>query len=506
MTEVASRAAQGQSIIDTISRQGGSKLGVQAHRAGSRPAQKAHEDDVSNDQGHDRPVEKAIIRNQRNAAKPADAAAKVSEKPHRGNVDEDESEPSFEATIDTLGAQTPSESPEAPTSANPPAPWTLPPAPVAAQEASPKDDSGSSAASVTNLGIPGHMLKQSSVVALLDARQRLMAAQDEMPATGPAVEETVTTGVAVHSREAHWIFDDANANAASRARAFDTQANKTVTENPLSAMTAATTDKSNDGASRLWSDTTLAARGAQPAPAADAAPQQNFNGTQNGSSGSRNQNATTDAVPRRILDTAAAAPVEHITRETSEAPDAMSAVTQQVRSGVLTALADDGGSAETVVPRQPAERPPAAGYVLRSIDLTLSPPDLGTVRLKLSLKANALDIDAETSKAATAKLLDDDRKGLEQSLRDAGYDVKSLKVSDISASSNSNLNSTLNNGGSSFQDGTQARANFGGRQDDGMSRGEGGTPDQSQQRRRDDSHKSSAAELTSGRQANAIYI
>ena len=32
-----------------------------------------------------------------------------------------------------------------------------------------------------------------------------------------------------------------------------------------------------------------------------------------------------------------------------------------------------------------------------------------------------------------AKLLDGDRKGLEQSLRDAGYDVKSLKIADASA-------------------------------------------------------------------------
>ncbi|MFA7306094.1 MAG: flagellar hook-length control protein FliK [Hyphomicrobium sp.] len=502
MTEVASRAAQGQSIIDTISRSGSSKPGAQM-RAASRSTPKAHDADVADDQVRDRPADKADVRDQRAASKSVDTSAKVSEKPHRENEGDDGSETSFEATIDTLGSQASSGNAQATILANPPTVWNTAPAQGAAQDQTSNDDSQSAAPNVKSATIPGHILKQASIVALLDARQRLMAAQDTTPATKPAVEETVTAPIAVHSREAHWIFDDPNAG--SRARVSETSANKGITENPLSALAAATASKSDDGMAKLSSDMTLAAR-AEQTPAADAAPQQNFNGAQGGRSGSREQSGSSDASPRRISDASAVAPAEHITHETPETPDIMSAATQQVRSGVLTALADDSGSAETFSPRQIPDRPPVAGQVLRTIDLTLSPPDLGTVRLKLTLKASALDINAETSKAATAKLLDDDRKGLEQSLRDAGYDVKSLKVSDISASFNSNLNSSLNNGGSSFQDGSQARANLGGRQDDGMPRREGGMPDQSQQRRRDDSQKSSAAEVASGRQANAIYI
>jgi flagellar hook-length control protein FliK len=249
-----------------------------------------------------------------------------------------------------------------------------------------------------------------------------------------------------------------------------------------------------------------AARSAEPQATTGTAPQQNFGDTQGGGAGSHKESATPDAGARRILDASASTPVENIVQDVPETPPPLSAATQQVRSGVLTALTGDHTSAEPFTPRQPADQPPAAGYVLRSIDLTLSPPDLGTVRLKLSLKASALDIDAEASKAATAKLLDDDRKGLEQSLRDAGYDVKNLKISDISSSSNSNLNSSLNNGSSTFQDGSQARANLGGRQDEGMPRREGEMPDQSQQRRRNDSQQPSSADIASGRQANAIYI
>jgi hypothetical protein len=504
MTEVASRAAQSQSIVDTISRSGSSKPGAQTYRAVSRSTPKAHDADVADDQVRDRPGDKADVRDQRAASKSVDTSAKVSEKPHRENDGDDPSETSFEATIDTLGSQTSSGNAQAATLTNAPASWNTAPAPAAAQDQTSNDGSQSAAPNVRSATIPGHILKQASVVALLDARQRLMEAQDTTSATEPTVEETVTAPIAVHSREAHWIFDDPNAG--SRTRVSETSASKGITENPLSALAAATASKSDDGMAKASSDMTLAARGAEHAPAADAAPRQNFSGAQDGRSGSREQSGSSDASPRRILDASAVAPAEHITHETSETPDTISAATQQVRTGVLTALADDSGSAETFSPRQIPDRPPVTGQVLRTIDLTLSPPDLGTVRLKLSLKASALDINAETSKAATAKLLDDDRKGLEQSLRDAGYDVKSLKVSDISSSSNSNLNSSLNNGGSSFQDGSQARANPSGRQDDGMPRREGGMPDQSQQRRRDDSQKSSAAEVASGRQANAIYI
>ncbi len=494
MTEVASRAAQGQSIIDTIS----SRSPAQTYR-GSRPSPKAQDADVSSDRVRDRPAGRTNIREQRADPKSIDKSTKVSEKSQRESRSDDDVQASFEATVDTLGGQ---EAQPAPAAINPPLAWTAPPATGPAPETASNDDSA--ATNVTNAVIPGHILKQASVVALLEARQRLMAAQDTTPVAEPDVEDTVTTPVSVQSREAHWIFDDRNAG--SDTRMFEAVTTKTNAENALSALTAAAGSKGDTGAPKLSTDMIGAARSAEPQPTAGTAPQQNFGDTQGGGSGSRKESATPDAGARQILDASTSTPVENITQDIPEIPAPLSAATQQVRSGVLTALAGDRTSAEPFTPRQPADQPPAAGYVLRSIDLTLSPPDLGTVRLKLSLKASALDIDAEASKAATARLLDDDRKGLEQSLRDAGYDVKSLKISDISSSSNSNLNSLLNNGSSTFQDGSQARANLGGRQDDGMPRRDGEMPDQSQHRRRNDGQQPSSADVANGRQANAIYI
>lgn len=494
MTEVASRAAQGQSIIDTIS----SRSPAQTYR-GSRPSPKAQDADVSSDRVRDRPAGRTNIREQRADPKSVDKNTKVSEKSQRESRSDDDVQASFEATVDTLGGQ---EAQPAPASINPPLAWSAPPATGPAPETASNDDSA--ATSVTNAAIPGHILKQASVVALMEARQRLMAAQDTTPTADSNVEETVTTPVSVQSRESHWIFDDRNAGSDSRM--FETVTNKTNAENALSALNAAAGSKGDTGAPKHSTDMIGAARSAESQPTAGTAPQQNFGDTQGGGSGSRKESATPDAGARRILDASTSTPVENITQDIPETPAPLSAATQQVRSGVLTALTGDRTSAEPFTPRQPADQPPAAGYVLRSIDLTLSPPDLGTVRLKLSLKASALDIDAEASKAATARLLDDDRKGLEQSLRDAGYDVKSLKISDISSSSNSNLNSSLNNGSSTFQDGSQARANLGGRQDDGMPRRDGEMPDQSQHRRRNDGQQPSSADVANGRQANAIYI
>lgn len=178
MTEVASRAAQSQSIVDTISRSGSSKPGAQTYRAVSRSTPKAHDADVADDQVRDRPGDKADVRDQRAASKSVDTSAKVSEKPHRENDGDDASETSFEATIDTLGSQTSSGNAQAATLTNAPASWNTAPAPAAAQDQTSNDGSQSAAPNVRSATIAGHILKQASVVALLDARQRLMEAQE----------------------------------------------------------------------------------------------------------------------------------------------------------------------------------------------------------------------------------------------------------------------------------------------------------------------------------------
>jgi hypothetical protein len=502
MTEAAARAAQSQVLIETMSKAGSAKGGAQAHSRGSKPVHQTSDIGNTNDKARDPSANKAA---RKDTVSNREATTKVSEKPrHRSDKDGDQDN-SFEATIDNLGVQSPLDAKA--TASNlitTPAAWSG----IVAQQQTQNNGRGDVAATdFKNAGLPGHLLKQESVVALLDARQRLLSAQDrqDLPAD-QMTEETVTTPMTVNARETHWAFD--KATAAASTRTFESLREKGAQVSPLATATAgeAQAQHAVDGKSAKASLDAIGRPLAQSASVADASPQQNFDGAQDGRSGAREQ-PSANAGSRRIVDTSAPALADRISYDRSEAADNISAPTQQVRSGILTALKGDAGTAPMPNAPQMIDRPSLAGQVLRTIDLTLSPPDLGTVRLKLSLRASALDIDAEASKAATAKMLDDDRQGLEKSLRDAGYDVKSLKIAETSATANSSLNTSLNNAGSSFQDGSQARANFASHQDGNMQRQGGGTSDQSHQHPRDNKQQASPApDVGNTRQANAIYI
>ena len=333
---------------------------------------------------------------------------------------------------------------------------------------------------------PGNLLKQDSIIALLDARQRLLSPHDAKDTTSSANidpdaranETTVATTMTVQSQQSHWFFGD-TANS-SNPRVLETLMAKDGKTNPVMAsVSTPVSTEAKDVATKSTANWCSPVQASHVAAANDASPRQAFDGQQGSASNGREQMPSGNTSDKRDSDVKALSPIDHKPVDTTDLPGAMSGATQQVKNGVLNALTGDKGSApQPNAPQLPQDRPVIPGQVLRSIDLTLSPPDLGTVRLKLSLKSNALDIDAEASKASTAKLLDDDRKGLEQSLRDAGYDVKNLKIADASSSSNANLNNPQNGAGSSFQDGNQGRMNFAGRQDNGnMQRRDGAMPD-----------------------------
>lgn len=71
---------------------------------------------------------------------------------------------------------------------------------------------------------------------------------------------------------------------------------------------------------------------------------------------------------------------------------------------------------------------PGGGSPVKILHLQLSPADLGTVTLRLSLKGDALSIELDVSRHETAQLLKNDRDALSSILRAAGYAVDGVTV------------------------------------------------------------------------------
>ena len=132
----------------------------------------------------------------------------------------------------------------------------------------------------------------------------------------------------------------------------------------------------------------------------------------------------------------------------------------------LMATSDSSDVAQINYPQFDVKGPAVNGQVLRTIDVTLAPAELGSVRLRLSLKDNVLAIEAEASKTSTAKMLTDDRDALEKSLKDAGYDVSAVRISGVSTDNSSSGTLGANSFTSSGQGYQDSRAAFSfGRQD-----------------------------------------
>lgn len=253
---------------------------------------------------------------------------------------------------------------------------------------------------------------------------------------GAAPDGQVSAKVTVHAQETHWFTGERMAVAAKIDEAAMASVSKAEAASEvvsLAAKPVATkppADTAVPAAKASASEPNLPAIAIDPTPGHDApgndAP---------GNGGASMRHGEGDAHRAKAGESVAVVAKSAVaTSEVGQAPAAATLpAVQQVKQIVLDALAGK----ETAPPAAPTvpDRPAAPGYVLRSIEVTLAPPDLGAVRLKLSLKDNALAIDAQASKASTAAMLKDDRGVLEQNLREAGYDVAAVRISDVSAGS-----------------------------------------------------------------------
>ena len=363
---------------------------------------------------------------------------------------------------------------------------------------------------------PANLLRQDSIAALIDAKARLTpsddiskAAEVTTPDTLPLQQDlqsdvfdnvTDRTPATVNGQETHWNFND-KAIATAALQASGAQSEDHTAQRVLSPFRFAETQQKPIGPSDDSSPPVQVQ--AVTAPTSADTSDGSFLADKDQTGPRLQQPATGDPAIRKIVKPESADSIERLLTVDPKPSQGPVNVTAQVRNGVVDALAGTTGelnSSATVADLQ--DRAPSPPPVLRSLDLTLSPPDLGSVRLRMSLKSNALEIEADASKAATAKILIDDRTSLERGLRDAGYDVTSLKITDVSSSNATNSSGQQANGSPS-RDGDQARTSFAGQGD--SQRRESATFGQPQRRQQDQSQKASA-DLASGGAGGAVYI
>jgi chemotaxis protein MotD len=439
------------------------------------------------------------------------SAEKPSRRPHDDSEKSDDHGNSFEATIDNIDRPAPQNTAAA---AGQTADWN---AMLAlgqmildrSQKSSSGKSDGEPASSIGSAPVSAKAPKHESTTALQLAKQRLLASDAAANAdVAQPTDEEVTSAIIVRSRETHWGFG--NTATAASSHATTVSSGNSTAANPLASFAAIGLAKNDDRAAATTTSEPVKPVLVESSPvdaARDAPDQQSFSDKREAGSGPRDRSSNSIKGPAG-LEAFASKSVDKIVTDDTGTTVGMSNATQQVRNGVLNALTGGMGEASQANASLPSQnRPMAPGQVIRTMELTLSPVDLGSVTLRLSLKSNVLSVEAEATKASTAKLLSDDRDALTKSLRDAGYDVSTLKITDAGASAATAVPAAATTSGMQFQDNGQTRMGFAQRQDGDLQRRDGSTPDQSQQRSRNNSPQNSAAtDAANTRQANAIYI
>ncbi|WP_045834913.1 flagellar hook-length control protein FliK [Hyphomicrobium sp. 99] len=485
---------------------------VSAHREGSKQTQddKSDSQDVAEDYSKPKVAatsDRAVSRTEKSSSR----------KPTKS--DAADSEASFAETIDSIGQQEPKPGSNVERTDNWPQSTLV--AAVAGNipiEQKTPETVPQSAENSQRPIRPASLLSQDSIAALIDAKARLMPSGDGPKAADVATQDVSLpqqelqpdvlssamepTPATVNGQETHWNFNDktivAAALQASGLQSEESLAPRGFSSPRVSASVQKPADSPTDPLPRAQVQ-------AVTGPAADT-PDNSFLPDKDQTGPHLQQPATTDAASAKASQSESSNSIDRVFSVDPKPAQNAGNVTTQVRNGVLDALAGKAGElAPSTATADLQDRAPSPPPVLRSLDLTLSPPDLGSVRLRMSLKSNSLEIEADASKAATAKILNDDRTSLERGLRDAGYDVASLKITDISSSNAMSSNGQQTNGSPS-REGDQARSNFAGQQDGNSQRRDGATSDQAQRRPQDHSQKTAAGDPTNSRAGGAVYI
>ena len=120
-------------------------------------------------------------------------------------------------------------------------------------------------------------------------------------------------------------------------------------------------------------------------------------------------------------------PTRGLAPTTQSASSPMQQIADKIVSELPASEPDSGRAAPATTPR------PAALQPVKVLTIQLHPADLGTVTVRMSLKADAMDVQVEVGRRSTARLIDADRDALTSLLRSAGYHVEGLTVRAVEA-------------------------------------------------------------------------
>lgn len=168
------------------------------------------------------------------------------------------------------------------------------------------------------------------------------------------------------------------------------------------------------------------------------------------------EGATGTAAARNALPEEAAGTVKVLRQETHFAPNMRLSPAQQVGEQIATALKDmpvDTGRTQGGLTHK------AEGPVLKTLEIQLTPHELGTVKVSLRMVGENVEVTLATSKAQTAELLKQDRQLLDQMLRTTGFkaDTITIQAADDRATVTTNV-SNANSSSTQGQQGTNGGA------------------------------------------------
>lgn len=128
---------------------------------------------------------------------------------------------------------------------------------------------------------------------------------------------------------------------------------------------------------------------------------------------------------RSHLPEEAAGTVKILRQETHFAPNMRLSPAQQVGDQIATALktlSADGHQGQAGVTHR------AEGPVLKTLDIQLTPHELGTVKVSLRMVGDSVEVTLQTSNPQTADLLKQDRQLLDQMLRTTGFKADTITI------------------------------------------------------------------------------